>query len=195
MSSQTHRWPGNNNINIFLKKRHTYKYKGANSLNIFLFLPVHQVFEQIGYSTNTLVWRCRCVLQRKRTAECMLPSYWASTRHCSSLYTGCGSALGRKDLSSRRPPTTCVNAYLVLCPPCGDLLAYNHTSIIQRNKKNNKKNKIVALYGTFLRGFFCQSWCSLIFFLQVIVFLQHHTVSSDITHEERYSEGARSSWL
>lgn len=68
----------------------------------------------------------------------MLPSYWASilcrhSLHFSSLYTGCGRASGRKLLaedpsSSLRPPATCVNAYLVLCPPCGDLLAYDHTS-------------------------------------------------------------------
>lgn len=79
----------------------------------------------------------------------MLPSYWASilcqhSLHVSSLYTGYGRASGRKlvgedPLSSLRPPTTCVNAYLVLCPPCGDLLAYDHTSIFQRSKNNNKK--------------------------------------------------------
>lgn len=81
----------------------------------------------------------------------MLPSYWASilcrrSLHFSSLYTGCGRASGRKLLwedpaSSLRPPTTCVNAYLVLCPPCGDLLAYHHTSIFQRNKNNNNKKE------------------------------------------------------
>lgn len=86
----------------------------------------------------------------------MLPSYWASilcrhSLHFSSLYTGCGRASGRKLVgedaaSSLRPPTTCVNAYLVLCPPCGDLLAYDHTSIFQRNKNNNTKKKKKRLH-------------------------------------------------
>lgn len=50
MSSQTHSWPRNNNINIF--KKDTYKYKGGHSLHKFLIVPVHQVFEQMEYSTN-----------------------------------------------------------------------------------------------------------------------------------------------
>lgn len=49
MSSQTHSWP-RNNINIF--KKDTYKYEGGHSLLKCLILPVHQVFEQMEYSTN-----------------------------------------------------------------------------------------------------------------------------------------------
>lgn len=145
----------------------------------------------------------------------MLPSYWASilcrhSLHFSSLYTGCGRASCRKLLgedlaSSLRPPTTCVNAYLVLCPPCGDLLAYDHTSMfffLQRNKNNNN-NKIIALNGKNSEGVFAVrspgvAFCCLIPPLPpwvIIVFLQYHTDSSDITSKERYADADRSNCL
>lgn len=70
----------------------------------------------------------------------MLPSYWASilcrrSLHVSSLLhrmwesVGAGSSSGRTNASSRRPPTTRVNAYLVLRPPRGDVVgirSYEH---------------------------------------------------------------------
>lgn len=147
----------------------------------------------------------------------MLPSYWASilcrhSLHFSSLYTGCGRAscrklLGEDPASSLRPPTTCVNAYLVLCPPCGDLLAYDHTSMFffsQRNKNNNKKNSCIEWkkrWGGVCKVCCQKSWCSFFFLIPplppwvIIVFLQYHTDSSDITSKERYADADRSNCL
>lgn len=131
--------------------------------------PLHQVFERVGFSTNMLlsepVWCYRA------TGQFLL----SSPR--SSLYTGCGRASGRKLRREDRaspvrphpppPPfihlSIYVNAYLVLRPPRGDLLACDHTSFHLVNFKETRttKEKIVALNGKSC----CQtSWWSFFFF-------------------------------
>lgn len=127
MSSQTHCWPRNNKI----KKIHLQK-KGGNSLNIFYVPPLKSSLP-IEWDLAPTGWLC--VAAVFKVSIQLIPRYRATglafpvgTLHFSSLYTRCERASDRKLLweghaSSLRPPACCVNAYLVLCPSCGVMLA------------------------------------------------------------------------
>lgn len=112
----------------------------------------------MGYSTNRLVVSCCCLLKEsfqpilryQATGQAfsvgILHTFQVCTQDVGEHKTGSSSGRGggsgdHSSSSPLRPPAIRVKAYLVLCPPCGDLLACDHTSIFQRHKNNNNKKK------------------------------------------------------
>lgn len=146
MSTQTYSWPRNNNIKIFQKDTLTNIREGIAYRSFYSSLIIKSLSRwNIAPISWIYLW---VAMEAFSQRTCMLPSNGASPCHCSSVYTGSGC--------TEQAPCSCVSAYLVLCPPCGDLLAYMHTSFIQRNK-TTMKNKTVALNG---RGVHYLSWHS-----------------------------------
>lgn len=104
-------------------------------------------------------------------------AFFVGTRSTFQVFTqDAGTALGQEApwggplASSLRPPATRVNAYLVLCPPCGDFVGIRSYKQFSKKQKTTKK-KIVALNGENVGGggVRCQkSWCS--FFSSLIYY-------------------------
>lgn len=93
-------------------------------------------------------------------------SYWASischTRPTFQVFTQDAGTASEQEArqggpllaSSLRPPATCVNAYLVPCPPCGDFVGIRSYKQVRKETKTTTtmEKKPCIEWGKCLRG-------------------------------------------
>lgn len=139
-------------------------------------------------------------------------SYWASifchTRPTFQVFTQDAGTASEQEArqggpllaSSLRPPATCVNAYLVPCPPCGDFVGIRSYKQVRKETKTTttmeKKKENLHWMGKMSEGggVCCQkSWCSFWFslcgLLRFINFIYFITITVIHCFISSYFEG------